>query len=382
VNVGLVISNKELWEEVQESLRDLSVQVVLEQPALGDWATFATKLERVRPSVVLLDLSATSEPAEDVIRRLRASAASPAVIALHTTAEPEIILGAIRAGAQEFLYLPLEGNLAKALERIGVDRGHQAGSQKQGGRTLGFLSAKGGCGATTVACHVGAELAGLGRGRVLLADFDLESGMLGFLMKSPSSYSILDAISNLNRLDSAFWKKLISNGYPNLEVIAAPSSIPREWPDRDSLQRILRFVRVQYDWSVIDLGRGLTPVSMTSLEGVEQAFIVATLEVPALHQAKRMIGKLLDSGYPREKLNVVLNRVPKNPDVTPDEVGRALGLPVYAAVPNDYPSLYEAYSEGRLLGDNARLRRTFVEIAMKIAGVEEQKAKKKFSLFG
>jgi pilus assembly protein CpaE len=384
VTIGFVIADKQLWEEVQACLQDMPMQVVLEQTRIDEWTGFAEKLDRVRPSVLLLDLSALSEPAEDVIRRIRALASAPAVVALHTVADPEVILGAIRAGAQEFLYPPLQTNLPKAFERIAADRAMHDDRQRQGGRTLGFLSAKGGCGATTIACHVAAELGRLGRGRVLLADFDFESGMLGFLTKSESAYSIMDALANLNRLDSAFWKKLVSNGRPGLEIITAPSSAPRESPGHDSVHKILRFLRVEYDWSILDLGRGLTPLSMASLGSVEQAFLVATLDVPALHQAKRVIGKLLDSGYPREKLSIILNRVPRNPDVTPSEVERALGISVHAAIPNDYPALYEAYSEGKLLGETARLRRTFTEIALKLAGAEteEKSRKKKFSLFG
>ena len=93
------------------------------------------------------------------------------------------------------------------------------------GKMIGFLSAKGGCGATTLACHVASELQNVTQKNVLLADLDLTSGMVGFLMKTPSSYSILDAIKNLSRLDESLWKALVVEHRPGLSVMPAPASL-------------------------------------------------------------------------------------------------------------------------------------------------------------
>ena len=60
------------------------------------------------------------------------------------------------------------------------------------------------------------ELGRAGGRKVLLADFDMDAGMVGFLMKVKSPYSILDAINNLHRLDASYWKALVSNGIPGL----------------------------------------------------------------------------------------------------------------------------------------------------------------------
>jgi hypothetical protein len=52
-------------------------------------------------------------------------------------------------------------------------------------------------------------------------------------------------------------------------------------------------------------------------------------------------------------------------------------------IPNDYPGLYEAYAEGRMLGKNSELGKQFARLAGKLASMEEDKgAKKRFGLFG
>ena len=59
-----------------------------------------------------------------------------------------------------------------------------------------------------------------------------------------------------------------------------------------------------------------------------------------------------------------------------------MSLPVFATLPNDYPSLYESYSEGSLLPPSSRLGKELGRMAIKISGLEEQKERKrKFSLF-
>jgi pilus assembly protein CpaE len=381
LTIGLVIQNKDLMTEVQNSLHDLPIQVLLSQADLDDWATFVDKLERSRPDALLVDLTASREPFEDVVAKIKATGANPVIIALHTSTEPETILEAVRAGASEYLYPPLQASLRKALDRISNERGKQHGGRRARGKTLGFLSAKGGCGATTVACHTAAELARQTNQNVLLADFDLDAGMIGFLMKTKSPYSLLDAVQNIHRLDLSFWKALVSNGIPGLEVLAAPADInQKEQPKPEQLRHVLRFMRSQYDWTLLDLGRGLNLTSIGALEDIDETFLITTLEVPALHQTKQIVRTLLNAGYGSSALHLVLNRMPKRPELLPEEVEKLVGQPVYGMVPNDYGGLYECYAEGKLMDGNTSLGKELSRFAAKVAGIQET-TKRRFSIF-
>ena len=211
--VGLAIENKELWDEVQSCLQSLPVRVVMEQGAIEDKASFLDRIERMRPDVLLLDVTKVRGSLEDLVGEIRATSVQPTVMAVHLKAEPEAILSVLRAGVNEFLYPPLQVNIKKALERKSGDHGRARERARTKGKVVGFLSVKGGCGATTLACHTAVEL-GRHDQNVLLADMDLDAGMIRFLMKSKSPYSLVDAINNLHRLDLSYWKALVSNGYP------------------------------------------------------------------------------------------------------------------------------------------------------------------------
>lgn len=383
LTVGIAIETKELWEEVQASIHDLPIRTSIEQQEVGNLGEFLDKIERMRPDVVLLEVTKLRDPLEQVVSRIRATVAEPIVFALHTTAEPETILAALRAGASEFLYPPLAANLRKALERKSSDRTKRRDGHRQKGKVVAFLSAKGGCGATTIACHVASELGKQPNQHVLLADLDMDAGMVRFLMKSPSQYSFMDAVNNLHRLDHSYWKAIVSNGRPGLEIIAAPDTlVSRQQPKHDQLEQMLGFVRTEYDVAVVDLGRSLSVMAMNAIEEIDDTYLVTTLDVPALHQAKQIVQTLMDSGYGRNHLRLVLNRMPQRLDVTPDEIERMLALPVFATLPNDYLSLYDCYSEGHLLPPNSKLGKQITRLAEKVAGVKEEKGKRKFSLFG
>jgi pilus assembly protein CpaE len=380
LTAGIVIESKSMWDELQSSLQDLPVRILMEQSEIGDLGSLIDRLERMRPDVIFLDISTLREPLDHVIRKIRSSASGSAVLALNTSAEPAAILDAMRSGAAEYLYPPMREQVRAALERIGAERKNANQSVRRGGHAIGFLSAKGGCGATTIACHAAVELPNVTNSHVLLADLDFDSGMVAFLLKTGGKYGIGDAAGNTHRLDQNYWKALVTNGIPGLEIIAAPVPAPRQPVGPEQLRVVLSFVRTQYDWVVLDLGRGLSPSAVAALDEIDDLYIVSTLDVPALHQTKTMVQRLLDIGLQPSRLHLVLNRAPKRYEVTMEELEAMLGTPVYAVVPNDYMALTECYAEGKLLSPGSALGKHLVGFAMKVAGVEQVK-KKKFSLW-
>ena len=386
LTIGLAIENRELWDQAQATLGALPFRVIVEHQDVGDVSNFIDRLERMRPDVVLVDISGWKEPLEGLVASIRSAAGDPMIIALNTSAESDSILSAMRAGVNEYLYTPLQETLRRALEKRSTERGRRRdGGAKGSGKSLAFVSAKGGCGATTLVCHVAVELGRLNN-KVLLTDLDLDAGMVGFITKTKSMYSILDAVNNLHRLDIHYWKALVSNGIPGVEIISSPIALATKQPPRDEqVRQVLSFARPHYDWTLVDLGRSLSRLAMATLEEMDEVCLVTTLEVPALHQCKQIIQTLLDSGYGKSRIKLVLNRSPKRLDIAPAELEKMLGLPIYFMVPNDYPELYETYAEGRMLNRNSELGKEIARLAAKLANVEEEKTgsvKKRFALFG
>lgn len=339
------IKDENLRRQTIEALRESADHIPFQQHE-SDWTSLLEDLGKLKPEALLLDVTSVPTDLAVAMRQIKIHAPRTKVVALHAVDDPKIILAAMRAGANEFLNPPFQDSLSIALERI-LNSCEAEIAPPSRGKIIGFLSAKGGCGATTLACHVAWELQNQTRKNVLLADLDLTSGLVGFLMKTPSSYSILDALKNLARLDESLWKALVVEHRPNLSVIPAPASYSRwDHPDENQIKQLLQFMRTQHDWIVLDLGRSLNSIATAVLDEIDQLLLVSTLEVVALHGLKTIVHGLFEQG---EKLQLVLNRTPKMMDISTQELEKILGRSLYAALPNDYMALYQSYSSGESL---------------------------------
>lgn len=378
----LALQNELLKQELSYLVSEFDSPPSVTTADPGDWKSIVRQAEQERPELILVELGALQSDISTALRAAKKSSPQTKIIAIHENDDPAIILAALRAGANEFVTPPFDATLRPAMERV-LELTEDERTPERRGKVVGFLSAKGGCGATTLACHIAADLRRKTGKDVLLADLDLTSGMVGFLMKVSGSYSILDAVANLSRLDESLWKALKSEWKPGIDVIPSPEDFSHERaPSRDEWRQVLKFMRTQHDWIVLDLGRSLNEVVATLYGELDELLLVSVLEVSALHGLKSIAQKLRDRGEDLTKLEIVLNRTPKMMDITQEELQKVLGRPLYAMLPNDYPSLYQSYSAGTLLAPENRLAQHFSTLTVKLAGIKEAKPqKKKFSLF-
>src|SRR3954471_1196408 len=108
LTIGLAIENRDLFEQAQHCLAGLPFRITVEHRDLGDMATFIDRLERIRPDVVLIDISAWSQPLEGLVADIRNATGDPMIIAVNTSAGADTILASLRAGVNEYLYPPLQ----------------------------------------------------------------------------------------------------------------------------------------------------------------------------------------------------------------------------------------------------------------------------------
>ncbi len=77
LTIGLAIENRDLQEQAQSCLADLPFRIIVEHQDLGDVSNFLDRLERMRPDVVLVDISGWKEPLEAWSRPSAAPLAIP-----------------------------------------------------------------------------------------------------------------------------------------------------------------------------------------------------------------------------------------------------------------------------------------------------------------
>ena len=92
---------------------------------------------------------------------------------------------------------------------------------------------------------------------------DLDSGMVRFLTKTKSAYSVLDAVNNLHRLDTEFLEGAgLERHSAGRNRLRARPALAAAAAAAEQMRQVLRFVRPNYDWTMVDLGRSLSCLAM------------------------------------------------------------------------------------------------------------------------
>jgi len=364
LTVAMLIADAGLSARVLRALANLPVRAVMKPPetAAADGLFSEREARRSNFDVVFLEVAAAGQRPLDLIRTIKNRPSPPAVVTVHPNADTEGLLSAFRAGADDCLYLPVdEATVRQVFERV-VEKRESQRPQRPLAKTVGFLSATGGCGGTMVACHFANELWRASSQSTLLADFDLAAGMVGFWMRSPNDYSIWDVVRAWQRLDATMWRGLVFSIQPHLDVLNAPTEVVAdEALDPEQLFNVMQFARTHYEWVVADLGSSITPLSFRLLGQLSALFVVSTAELPILYQTKRILRKLVTLGYPRGWVRLVLNCVRKR-QLQADEVAEALGWEVEADLPFAGAEIEEVQADGHLVSRKSELGKRIAQL--------------------
>jgi pilus assembly protein CpaE len=233
------------------------------------------------------------------------------------------------------------------------------------------MGAKGGVGATTFACNLAIELRRQTDQAALLADLDVNAGLVNFLMNTEAEYSILDAVANLHRLDLSFWDGIVAHGPGGVDIVRSPNLLGVDEPDVRKIQHVLTLIRTFYRWTVLDLGR-MTGLSLSLLDKVSELYLVTMTSVPALYEAKRTIGALMKAGLEADRLRLIVNQVGTTQEFSGNELNRLFGVPVYAKLPGAAQELHDACTQGKLLGGNSAYRLQIAGLTRKLARLPEE----------
>jgi pilus assembly protein CpaE len=283
-------------------------------------------------------------------------------VAVHNVCEPPVLLELMRAGVREFLSPPFQRQAVLDL----VARLKDAAEKKPPviGTTdmvFSFLPSKAGVGCSTLALNTSCALARVPDTEVLLADFDLNSGMQRFMLKLDSAHSLVDAVEHAAQLDEVLWPQLVVN-LGALDVLHAGKMNPGFRVEPAQIRHLLEFARRNYRAICIDLSGNMEKYSIEIMHESKRIFLVCTPEIPSLHLAREKYQYLhsLDLG---DRISILLNRSQKRNVISPQQVESLLGVPVHMSFPNDYKGVHRALTDGRHVDPSTELGRQFTKLA-------------------
>jgi len=366
---AVLVHDPELRRELEPCIRRLAGRVVVDSCGIQTRAEGPVEIRTTQPDIVVVEQPRDGQTLPGLIDSIRDDAPEAQVLVVARHANAETILTAVRSGARDFIPSPLGTSFADAVNRALAEKpGPHRAAQRYRGKTIGFVSAKGGCGATTLALGTAVTLSRLTTAPTLLADFDLSTGLLRFLINSSNPNSVIDAALHPDKLDESYWGALVSN-YCGIDVVGVnPRDCTRPETENAHFTRVLRFMRSRYAWTFLDLGRGITSFSAELLDDIDGLYIVATADPLALMRAKHL-ADFLRRRCDYHSLHLVLNGIEK---LRSDAVARAESLTqmeVCCTIPNADQEIREALLASRPLAANALLNRGCGVLARKVAGL-------------
>jgi pilus assembly protein CpaE len=331
--------------------------------------------------VVVVDLDSNAEYALEVVEGIYAYG-SATVIVCSAMANLELAVRCMRAGAREFLTLPLNpATIADALARISI-RGSSPTARRTARKLFVFLGAKGGVGVTTVAANFAVSLAQESVQSTLLVDLGLPLGDAALNLGMVTVYSTFNALENTSRLDASFLSTLLAKHASGLSVLAAPSEFSPAQPPVEAVDKLMAIARQNFDYVVVDAGTRMDLKDARFFDDSAVLYLITQAGVTELRNSNRMIGQYFVSRGP--KLQVVINRyLPQQLLLDDKAIEKALTRPIDWKIPDDYATARRTQNSATPLAlEDSPISRAIRRMARKACGLPEEDVKSRAGLLG
>jgi pilus assembly protein CpaE len=350
------------------------------------FAECVSKLKQTSADVAVVFLEEQPGSGCVILEEIKKTRDNVFAFAVSSERSAEVIVKAIRAGADELLSsLPNEEELLKAFVKV-VERRRTAGpTVRKRSQVLSVHSPHGGSGVTTIAMNLALEVRRLTNEEVVLVDLDLQGGETPVYLNFQPSYNVLDVCENIDGLDPVLLKGSLHSHPSGLQILAPPTNVEdSEAVGPDHVEKILGLLREMYPYVIIDTSSHLSEATLVCLEQADRVYMVSDNMVPSVRACQRVLDTLDRLGIDFESYKVILNKPQPRSEITAKDMADALKCEVIASLPFDDTTAVIAANQGTPLREvNARsaLAESIEDLARKFAEVSESTQGSK-GLFG
>jgi pilus assembly protein CpaE len=313
-------------------------------------------LEVARARICFIDYDQNVEEATWITERLRSEYPDIHAFAVSSSAEPEAIIRAMRAGCVEYFVKPVpHERVLDGLARVEAKQKDKARSRVRG-KIITLVGAKGGTGVTTLASHLALELGQEGKRKCLLVDQHPALGDASlYFGLARHQYSFYELASNRDRLDEDLLKGFLLHDDSGLDLLDSTETVDAIYGAPPSaVEHTLAFLADTYQFVVVDCPPGLTEGTRASIAMSEQVAIVMTADLPSVRNTASYVEYLSNLGYSSSTLYVVLNRYSKKGPLSDDRIEQSLGRPISLRVPNSFNEVIRAINSGTPISSRSR----------------------------
>jgi pilus assembly protein CpaE len=310
---------------------------------------FGDVVGQTSPDIGLVAIDSNPEKALDLVSELTKSAPDCAILVTSTSTDGKLILGAMRAGAKEFLTQPLKTeDLAAALQRVSRQRFGASAGASRGCTLVAVTGATGGVGTTSLAVNLGCALAADSGNSVVLLDLDLCLGDADVFLDTIPEYTLSDVAQNVGRLDLTLLKRSLTKHDTGLYLLPRPVQLEdSRHITTDELTRVIGLLKASFTHVIVDTSKSFGPLDMQVINEADIALLVTQLDLPCLRNVVRLMASFKQSSSLEDKVKIVVNRVGYDTgQISLRKAQETIGREIFWQVPNDYRAMVEVRNNG------------------------------------
>ena len=354
LRLAIVDPNDQSREGLKAML--LGMDIVWLDAECSRYEFFPDVVEQSKPDAALISLDGDVEKALAMMDKLRSSSPDCSMLAVSKSSDGQLILKTIRAGAKEFIPLPVDvQELHSSLERVLHAKYGGSDGKNRGCRMIAIAGATGGVGCTSIAVNIGCNLAMNAENSVALVDLDLALGDADVFLDSIPDYSLVDVTENVSRLDFQLLRKSLTKHSSGLYLLPRPVQLQDlDLITPDSLRKVIGLLRASFTHVVFDLSKSFSQVDLTALELSNEIILMVQLDLPCLRNMVRLLMSLQQMESVSQKVKVVVNRVGlESGQISLKKARETIGREVFFQIPNDYRTMVEMRNNGQPLIEQA-----------------------------
>jgi pilus assembly protein CpaE len=338
-----------------ESLK--SVQIAGER---NDMRAGLALANQVRPSILILDMAHPVEETLNAAAQYKLDHPESAIFLATEVFDPDTLLRALRAGAQEVLRRPLDRSaLREAVERVSRAAAKKSGGSGSSRSVITCFCNKGGSGVSTAATNLALSLRRLTSREVALADLDYQSGDAAFMLGMTPTKSLGDVLLQ-PRIDSASVHDALMKHTSGLHVMSQPEHLDKvDGVTPEQIASVLDIMHSTFDLVVVDAPHVFNEITLEIFDRSSTILLMAEPSIPSVRAARRSLEIFQKLNYlvSPDRVRLVVNRRGEQSAISIAQIEETLGMAVFGSISNDYASVSMAINVGKpLCGDHTDSR--------------------------
>ena len=322
-------------------------------------------------TIFIVDLSVNKQEKLDLILKVTSGCANCKVLALADSPSVDLIIQIMRAGAREFIPVPIIKNeFFEAFNKI-ITRFEQPKKVNKC-KIISVFSNKGGIGKTSLATNLALELSKITKENVALIDINFQIFDITTFLYLKPSFNISYMLENIDKINETFLLSTLERyKNTNLYILADPPYFKQA----DNIQpkqitKLFNTLKETFSYIIVDAESSFNAKNITTLDNSDLILLVTVANLPALRNTQRCLELFEKLGYDREKTQIVVNRYMENDEIKESDVEKVLSKEIYWKIPNNYFAIMTAINKGipvSILNGSTNIAQSYKELAQKIS---------------